>query len=937
MSNNRGIVLILVISVLAVLLIFVTGLIFMVKFQMRGSQASILRIKGKYIAEAGVSHALEIIKSDKNQNVIDINTDVWRSTFEGPDVDNDDDGSKESKWIEVTDEGGNLIGRYAVLVTDESSKVNINTAGSYNHIEGGLIQGWSPYEVDLASFFTNCGASDGSKLALYLLDYRHGGESGLKRDRSGVDDDNDGLIDEDGRPGIDTEAYDDDSTNAFLSTDDIDNDADGFVDEDNEGMDDPGEFHQDDPYGDDRPFVTSEQIKEVKGVTEGTFDSVQPKATVYSEDIPTDMNGKVRLDVNEVKDPQTLAELLEDKGIPAPTQLAVNIVDYKDFDHAQSSFIQGGVTYYGNEAVKINELMVKPVIQREVTPTQNPGGGWFLVSDHYENSTPGQGGEGSWTWTDIPDGTYYLKVYGTTVGQNVGDVRVGGATKYKLDHGDYFSQSASQVVDVSGNALTISIKNEEAEGVTTYFKYIELSQSPDCEYVELVNLSKDDIDISGWSIQFPDDKNTVASIPLGTALLRAGGYIALCVDKGDSQSGLSGNEISFEDIFGTEKTTAQLSFADTITISSDFLRDSQRSDGNVVTLRDTYGHIVDRAEYIAAQAAHYKSFEKSDPTYVIDSNSNSYNDYWEYSAGLLGGSPSEQNQNSGLAGHSLNEISIKDGLLANIGEIVDVPTGGVWNKLSTADLAKVVDSISTLSLRLEAAGHGVQLTDWNEVERPQPEGMWFESTTLGAEGIFKWDKEDRLIDGTFILNVYGVENEAIQVALKLESGSWTDYTPPLTLAPDGGARYGVIDIGQGTETGTPSQTLEIKVKNDSISQIAHFNYITLSPILNVQGRVNINTASREVLKSLPGIDDTIADSIIQNRPYGDKEFLKRGIGDLLTGTILGETEDTKKAKFEPISNLLTVKSNVFRITATGQALKGGTVISEGRISTIVER
>ena len=50
---------------------------------------------------------------------------------------------------------------------------------------------------------------------------------------------------------------------------------------------------------------------------------------------------------------------------------------------------------------------------------------------------------------------------------------------------------------------------------------------------------------------------------------------------------------------------------------------------------------------------------------------------------------------------------------------------------------------------------------------------------------------------------------------------------------------------------------------------------------NVKEKMNINTASFEELKSLPGIGDKLAKSIINNRPYKSVYDLNnvKGIGD----------------------------------------------------------
>jgi len=83
----------------------------------------------------------------------------WRTLFEGSDVDINGDGEKDAKWIEVFDNSGSLFGRYAVLVNDEASKVNLNTAGLSSS------QGLSTYEVNLDSFLSKLEIANSHEMA----------------------------------------------------------------------------------------------------------------------------------------------------------------------------------------------------------------------------------------------------------------------------------------------------------------------------------------------------------------------------------------------------------------------------------------------------------------------------------------------------------------------------------------------------------------------------------------------------------------------------------------------------------------------------------------------------------------------------------------------------------------------------------------------------
>ncbi|MCX7916619.1 MAG: helix-hairpin-helix domain-containing protein, partial [bacterium] len=109
---------------------------------------------------------------------------------------------------------------------------------------------------------------------------------------------------------------------------------------------------------------------------------------------------------------------------------------------------------------------------------------------------------------------------------------------------------------------------------------------------------------------------------------------------------------------------------------------------------------------------------------------------------------------------------------------------------------------------------------------------------------------------------------------------------------------------------------------------------------NVYGRININTAGKEVLECLPLIDEKIAEKIIEARPFRDiSEILgiygekgKKGkLNEEITkyGFDLKDNEldlfvDIKREKeivFSKIINLITTKAEVFKIISLGQKVQ----------------
>jgi DNA uptake protein ComE-like DNA-binding protein len=102
--------------------------------------------------------------------------------------------------------------------------------------------------------------------------------------------------------------------------------------------------------------------------------------------------------------------------------------------------------------------------------------------------------------------------------------------------------------------------------------------------------------------------------------------------------------------------------------------------------------------------------------------------------------------------------------------------------------------------------------------------------------------------------------------------------------------------------------------------------LTLSDKDVLLGRININTAPKEVLKTLPGVDDGLAAAIIRDR-----------IGSMGGYTSIGKLLDVSgmtKEKFAEIEQHITVRSMVFRIHSHGYADSG---LANATIECIVDR
>jgi len=1035
MREDKGIALVLVISILAVTGIMALSFAFTMRLDLKAAANYLESTRASYLSQAGVTHAQQILKED-NRN-IDSFEDKWHSIFTGSDVDNDGDGQADSKWINVYDEEGEAVGRYAVLARDETSFLDVNLAYKHNLSPLKVTEGWMPYELDLKKFLASLELKDPDKIYEDILGFRYG---------------------LDGQPG--EMGSDDNQNQRILDSDGIDNNANGIIDEAAEGIDEPMEYDPFNLYGDDKAFETPFEISKISSVSKQGLQKLYAYITTYSVDRNVDVEGRLKNNMNSM-DAQTLAVLLQDAGARDPFQKAVNIIDACDDDFSQSvmpklynrlsavnrgpvgDWIWKGGSYQsdvidgqpynitwvnlpegeyyigvfgikdepigdvtvnnmtqnsvkhgeilrigavsfenkilnltianstgapcyfsylelyprlgqqnfsvteirGVEGIRINEIMVRPVVSRSVFSGQAPGGDWIWQNGFYQNDEPkgGKTGEGEWTWKDVPDGKYYIRLFAGASGQEISDVEIGGAHSNNMMDGDLFG--GEKVVTISGGKITIRIQNNRETG-PAYFKSIELSQEPDGEYIELINLTPREVNLSGWTVEGPGKEGWPATIPLGTAI-GPHEHLALCVDKDDAQGGINNNGISFISIWGKERSAA-LHFLRAITPNSDLLSDSPFIGGNFITLKDPMGHIVDKQEYFAGNVADYRALEKSDPSYVMDSNNNGMPDNWYASTAKKGGTPGLPNNNDGMREkigeeiieHYDTEVNIKNKNFSSIGEIAFIPLGTEsWKAMPLEDVAKIADRLTVFGVRLEAENHIVKDLEggWKVVQRAAPFTDWCESGKKDSIGAWKWDVKDRLKNGYYKLKIFGEESEAIAVSMHLANDTWTAFTPGLTPGPDGGIIFGNIEIGTGSAISTPSNTLEIKVKNASETDAAHFDFIRLDPENNLYGRININTASKKVLSALPGVDDAIADNIINNRVFGNKNGLNLGIGDLIATGALGSSDADKKNRFKQISNLVTVHSDCYRIIVTGQILEKGKVLAEKKIWVVFER
>lgn len=991
-EGQRGIALLLVVSVLTVVAIMGVSFVFSMFLETRAATQFFATTQARYIAEAGVSHARALLEEDRLRSHGDDLTESWASDLAGADVDVDDQPGLEARWWNVQDSANVTLGRYGVVIRDETGKINLNSAGS----EG----------PDLSALLSQAGLPDPQGLAQMIEQARYGADT---------------------KPGVAL----------------VDDDQDGAIDE-------ADEYQAMALRGDDRRFERLEELLELEGIEVAHLRTLGTFATVYSWDANVSFTGQPRQNVNTATAEELLSVLLA-AGVGNPWQLAANLADYTDADMAMSQLtkavatyevttgellpadwtlesnpvthytttlhgneplkwsvsvpsgsfhvfvlgtdgvpvgdvtiagrtytqldhgsyvglltiteglhvqvtcpeafdqcgfrglevvaVQGGsglqttpVSVRGIEAIRINEVLVDPrvklAVQDAIFSVQNSL--WVCQQNLCFNSGTGQA---SWTWGvgSVPAGTYYVRVYGQA-GQSVGELTINGRTQ-SLVHGGRHSEALTISEE---QPVTISLGKTPSDG-TYYFQELELTVQPDAEYVELINLSDRDVDVSGWLIEGDAVEGRQGRLPSG-AVIKAHGVLAAAVDAADQQDGLANTRISFQSVWEPEDAAVvQLEFpGGALSPDADWLKTSVAAGGPArLILRTKEGWLVDEVEYPVTGTLPdaFQSFEKGDPSVIVDGDQDGLDEGWYFSL-APSNTPGRHNNNDGLIELQDNvriehdpseEITVMNRPLDAIGQLAGLPSGNAWQAVASEELAGFVDRLTVDGIRLEPEGHLVEGQEqWQEIT----DG--YEANQQDAEGSWRWDD---VPDGSYRLSLYGWSNEQVQVRLPRDTGE-SSWTPALSTDAQGRLVVGQVSVGPPA---TDPQTLEMQLRCASASGVCHVTHVRLDPQLVLVGRVNVNTASAEVLRTLPGATETVVEQLLANRPFGNQERKARGIGDLLMGSTLGTLEEDKLERFRQFAHLVTVRSRVFEIISLGTAVDGEQDIATQRIHAIIER
>jgi len=356
-SNFRGVALVAVLAVLVVLAILAASFVAFTSVEQRASEVSINKFQADMFAESGLEHFLSQLWHDSvAMPAFDSLDEPWNTAFipskKNPKNSTDVDGLTDKKrggnpldarWNYVYNPDGSLAGRYAILVEDESGKINVNSATALSPKMQN--EGISTFE-NLLTDGKKRGLPVSINFAKNILRYRYG------RDYS---------------PG--QKNVDDNLTESSYATDEIDNNANGIVDEKNEGIDEQEEYSSTNPRWDDKAFSSINDVVNIceKGETKNMipYKYLKKHATVNSksQDVYWDdeaktfmprinLNYATRKQLNKVFSRANAKKTFTSAGKNLRSIVA-NTIDYRDENQVLSTV----GSEYGVEAVCFNEVM----------------------------------------------------------------------------------------------------------------------------------------------------------------------------------------------------------------------------------------------------------------------------------------------------------------------------------------------------------------------------------------------------------------------------------------------------------------------------------------------------------------------------------------------------------------------------------------------------
>jgi hypothetical protein len=439
------------------------------------------------------------------------------------------------------------------------------------------------------------------------------------------------------------------------------------------------------------------------------------------------------------------------------------------------------------------------------------------------------------------------------------------------------------------------------------------------EYLELLNLSDSAQDLSDFTLEAYNSSGQLIAgwpgrIPEGTRI-QPYQHLIVTVDNTDAAPApahLCGSGLSFQRAWGFSGVGMIFDeFANTIDKTFDLLPDA----GGSVVLRDGQARQVDAVEYESFQVAPFVSLERADPGARFDSDGDGFFDGWYPCEALEKATPGQTNENKGMyteetpllkTKHDPAQITIFNRPLVGLQELARIPAGESWKLLALEDISKMADHFSLQPLSVDQYLGG----DF------RANGSFFESQHKGDSGV--WES-GAAYPGSYYLSVIsaGSTAQGQRVRLDYKTDTMDAFSPSSSLVfSDQAALYGFVELPAGTKSA------QVRIINEADVFIS-LAKIILEPAMIVKGRINVNTAEREVLQSI--LSDDLTAKILSSRPVGNRGADKLGLGDLFL----------IDKDFMPLHNLLTVKSNIFEILCRGES--SAAALAQQSIRTVVDR
>ncbi len=135
--------------------------------------------------------------------------------------------------------------------------------------------------------------------------------------------------------------------------------------------------------------------------------------------------------------------------------------------------------------------------------------------------------------------------------------------------------------------------------------------------------------------------------------------------------------------------------------------------------------------------------------------------------------------------------------------------------------------------------------------------------------------------------------------------------------------FGLVNVSAGGRNRDDEEGMTDQITLEWVAE--HWDDLTVSRERTIRGLVNVNTAGRDVLLSLPQMDEKAADAIVSYRESSSGPFY--GVGELFIKDLVTEEQ------FRAVAPRLTVRSYVFEATSRGRTPWG----VEQTITAVLDR